>query len=243
MQQGSTNKDCGCHTPTGDGVEANEGRRWFDQDAVGWLVGEGIRHIHAADDKAELGYKRVVELLAGNDAATRTIAQLIHTVTADDVCLRWSLLHLLADVGDARAADVFTHVASEPVEPRERDRRCCESVRDGEVLVRTMAIEGLAKVSAAHKLGVERLFKVLEAQAEPALRVEAVKAILAAEPHAAERLKHMLPESLHFALTLKRARAESLAVEVEAKGMADAVRGMPVLGSARTSPAAQGDCR
>lgn len=242
MQQHAQN-DCGCRTQTADGVETKEGRRWFDQDAVAWLVGEGIRHLHGADEKAQLSYTRVVELLGRQEAATKTIGQLVHTISADDVSLRWGLLYLLAEVGDARASDVFFQVACEPIEPRERDRRACETPRDGEVLVRTMAIEGLAKITTAHRQSPDRLFRVIQAQPEPALRIEAVKAILAIDPGAADKLKELLPENLHFALTLKRVRAETLAVEFDTKERPDVVRGMPTLGQVKTTPTVTCGCR
>jgi hypothetical protein len=226
-----------CQTPTGDGMEVKDARQYFNQDAVSWLVGEGIRNLHACDDQQALAYRRIVELLAQSAAATKAVAQIVRSVAQEDVNLRWSLLYLLADTGDPAAADVFVRVACEPIEPRERDRRACETPRDGEVLVRTMAIEGLGRVAASHKEAVEKLYRVIEAQPEPALRIEAVKAILAAAPGEADRLKKILPESLHFALTLQRVKAESLAVEFE-KAATDKVRQMPHLDQVKTTPTA-----
>jgi hypothetical protein len=104
-----------------------------------------------------------------------------------------------------------------------------------------MAVAGLARVAAKRKDGIDMLFKVLEAQPERALRVEAVKAILEADPKATERVKSILPEALHFALELKKVRAEAIAVEAEARAV-DATRIAPVLGSKPQSPRSSNCC-
>ena len=79
------------------------------------------------------------------------------------------------------------------------------------------------------------LFKLLEAQPERALRVEAVKALLAADAGHAERIRAMLPKELHFTLELKTVRAESLAVEHETSRLDSAVRA-PFLDGTRAAP-------
>lgn len=234
-QQSNASPECGCRKITADGLDLGDTRRHFDMDATSWLVGEAIRHMNAADDKQELAYRRTTELLAQSATATKTIAQILYRVPRHDVNLRWALLYLLADIGDPHATGVFIEAAVEAIEPRERDRRACETPRDGEVLVRTMAIEGLARVTAAHKLGTDMLYRIIEAQPEPALRIEAVKAILDMAPNEAERLKKTLPEQLHFALSLKRVKAESLAVEFDSKAT-DMVKQMPQLGAVKTTP-------
>jgi|KBSMisStaDraftv2_1062788.scaffolds.fasta_scaffold460931_2 hypothetical protein len=235
-QQSNTTPDCGCKKVTADAMDISDARRHFDMDATSWLVGEAIRHMNAADDKQELAYRRTTELLAQSSEATKTIAQILYRAPRDDINLRWALLYLLADIGDAHSAPVFAEAAVEAIEPRERDRRACETPRDGEVLVRTMAIEGLARVATTHKLGTDLLYRIIEAQPEPALRIEAVKAILAMSPNEAEKLKKILPEQLHFALSLQRVKAETLAVEFDSKAT-DMVKQMPQLGAVKTTPA------
>lgn len=159
--------------------------------------------------------------------ATSTIGAILQRVPREDVSLRWSLLYVLAETGDARAADLFMEVASARI-GMERDPRACEGPYDGEVLVRTMAVEGLGRLAGKDQGVIDRLRRVIEAQPDQAMRTEAIKAILAAFPQEAERLRHVLPEELHFALALRHVRAQSLAVEHEASKL-DTVRAMPSL--------------
>lgn len=221
----------------GDGMDANDrSRAVFNRDPVAWLVGQGLRHLNAADADGELGLVRVIELLRGSGAASASIGQALHECAQDDHSLRWSLLYLLDAVDEARAAEVFFRAAAEPVPSADRYPRGCETPRDGEVLVRTMAVAGLARRALQDKDAVQLLFKLLEAQPERALRVETVKALLAADPAHAERIRSMLPRDLHFALDLKRVRAEVLAVEHEPVSRSDGTPRGPELGSKRRAP-------
>ena len=219
--------------PTGDRAAIQTGRRHFDADATSWLVGEAIARLHSDDCEGQGGHQRAVELLARLDAGS-AVGAVFNAAPREDTALRWSLLYVLAETADPKAADLFARVAMEPIRV-ERDRRVCESLYDGEVLVRTMAIEGLARLAARDAGIVDLLHKVLEAQPDRALRIETAKAILAAAPKEVERLKKSLPEELHFALTLKHVRAQSLAVEYEASAV-DKVRAMPDLDRASTRP-------
>ena len=223
--------------PGGDGVDAaDRSRAVFHRDPVAWLVGQGIRHLNAADADGELGLLRVTELLRASGTASAAIGQALHDCDPDDHSLRWSLLYLLDAVDDAHAAEVFFRAAAEPVPAADRYPRGCETPRDGEVLVRTMAVAGLARRARKDADAVGLLFKLLEAQPERALRVEAVKALLAADAQLAERIRSMLPQELHFALELKHVRAEVLAVEHEPVTRADVVQRGPELGSRRRAP-------
>ena len=222
---------------SGDGVvDADDrSRQVFNRDAVAWLVGQGIRHLNAADADGEHALLRVRELLQRADAASATIAQALHDCAQDDHSLRWSLLYLLDGLDDPRAAEVFYRAAAEPVPAADRYPRGCETPRDGEVLVRTMAIAGLARRARGDAKAADMLFKLLEAQPERALRVETVKALMAADPGHAERIRALLPQELHFALELKTVRAEALAVEHETSRVDGAVRA-PVLDGTRVAP-------
>lgn len=221
----------------GDGLDASDrSRAVFHRDPVAWLVGQGIRHLNATDADGELGLMRVIELLRVSGTASATIDQALHDCDDDDHSLRWSLLYLLDAVDEARAAEVFFRAAAEPVPSADRYPRGCETPRDGEVLVRTMAVAGLARRARQDADAVGLLFKLLEAQPERALRVEAVKALLAVDPQLAERIRSMLPKDLHFALELKQVRAEVLAVEHEPLTRADTVQRGPELGSKRRAP-------
>jgi HEAT repeat protein len=224
---------------TADRVTAETARRHFDADATSWLVGEAIARLHSEDLEGQGGFKRAVELMA-RVGSTAAVGAILDVAPGDDVPLRWSLLYVLAETGDPEAARLFARAAMEPIHG-ERDRVGCESAYDGEVLVRTMAIEGLGRLAERDSGLLGLLYEVLKAQPERALRVEAVKAILAVAPDEAERLRETLPEDLHFALRLKQARAQTLAVEYEA-GAVDTVRAMPSLDRSNPRPTTRNCC-
>lgn len=227
MPRKSDKKNCACEV-TGDGLGVEPGRRLYDQDATAWLVGEGVRHMNAADAEGELAYVRVLELLRKTEEAASTIARVASIAPAEDISLRWSLLYLLADLEEARGLDVFLATAIEAVPARSRESRGCESARDGEILVRTMAIEGLGRLASSDKHALHALFEVIERQAEPALRIEAVKAVLSVAPDQVDRLREILPEDLRFAVDIKKVRAEVLDVDFDSKAV-DKVRRTPSL--------------
>lgn len=233
---GKGKEECDCEDRT-DGLEVRAGRRLFDDDAAAWLVGQGLAHMNACDEEGELAYKRVVELLSESENASSTIARVLRTVPRSDVSLRWSLLYLLAEVTKPEALDVFCDVALEPIDPRARDAQGCESPRDGEILVGTMAIEGIARLARSERGAVERLYQVIEGQPDRALRIEAVKALVAVVPKDkdAKRLRDVLPEALHFAIDLKIVPAQGLAVEYDSKA-SDKVRKVPSLDQVPTNP-------
>lgn len=182
-----------------------------------------------------MAFKRTVELLEKMPEAAAAIVQAFHDAPREDHSLRWALLYLLAEVGGPSAAEMFFKAAAEPVPSRDRYPQGCETPRDGEVLVRTMAIAGLARTGPKNKNAIELLYKLLEAQPERALRIETVKALMAVDPNAAGRIKETLPKELHFAIGITKVRAEALAVEHETKAI-DKARLAPKLGTRPSSP-------
>jgi hypothetical protein len=233
MPRKTNTKDCACET-TGDGVDPRLGRRLFDHDAVAWLVGEGVRHMNAVEPDGEMSYFRVLELLRTSEDAVHAIGRVLSIAPADDSNLRWSLLYLLAELDQPRSLELFLKVALDKISPRPRDGQGCESARDGEVLVATMAIDGLGRLARGEAAAIDALFRIVEAQEEAALRIEAVKAILAVAPDAADRLAKMLPENLVYAIDLKVERAEALHVEFDSTAV-DKVRRIPSLDRAKAA--------
>ncbi len=195
-----------------DSADGNEGGRHFDGSATSWLVGEGIRHLHAADKEGELAYARVIELLRECKDAVETTAQLAQRVPADDVGLRWSLLQLRGDVGQPQAADFLVGAALARL-PEHDPQQGCEGPRDGAVLLGTMAVEALQRVASRHEEIAELLLKVVAARPAQPILIEAIKA--AADLGLRERLPDLLPKDDHWMLDIRRARIEEIAAEVE----------------------------
>lgn len=223
-----------------DRLEISEGYRYFDGPS-GWLVGQAVGLLNARDEVVAAGYRRVVELLGERGDTVSSVKEILDRVPAEDVPLRWSLLYVLADVGDPRAIPLFEEVASAAVAQRDEERSACESTWDGEVLVRTMAIEALGRfVSTGQEAdtAVRALVGVLGSQRETALRVEAVKAL---GERAYVSAGVLLGDDERWMLDLKTVRFEELAVDVERAEVADRRSSVPLLTDRRTAPAAHPD--
>lgn len=207
-----------CCEITGDGLQSSHDPTRFAATSAGWLIGQAVKNMHADDDEGRLSYQRATELLAHDKTGTEVAARLLKETQNGDPMLRWSLLYVLADAAPAGVGELLTHVASEALPTVNRDSRACENPRDLELLVRTMAIEGLAQV--ADRQGMEttqrQLMAVLERQLDPALRIEAVKALMRLAPGSADAIRKVLPEELHFAIGLRKSDPQR-DLQVEAK--------------------------
>ena len=207
--------NCTPGSKDGDGsdrAEGSHGGRYFDDSAMAWLVGEAVRHLNAAGEEAELAYKRAIELLRSRKDSTEVVTQLAHRVPADDIGLRWGLVHVLGDVGQADAADFLLHTALARL-PEHDARQGCEGPRDGAVLVATMAVEALQRVAAGNKDVAEAVLKLAAARPARPILIEAVKA--AGALGLGEKLREILPKEDHWMLDIRRARVEELHAEPE----------------------------
>jgi hypothetical protein len=232
----SETRDCSCHCSGAE--QANEPAKWIARDPATWLIGQVLSTLHSDCDNSKQAHQQSLQMLGKMEDASTAIGQLVHNAPEHDHSLKWALLHILSNLKREDSADIFLRVAAEPVRGEEAYGKGCETARSGEILVRTMAIEGLSEVVKTNKHFIEYLWKLLDAQTERSLRIEIVKAILAADPDAIGRLKDMLPKDLHFALELKHVTTDSLAVDFDGKPLEN-LRIAPVLGSRNVSPSVQ----
>ncbi len=208
------NPDKRNQTSGGDSVEQMPGERPFDVSATGWLVGEGIRYLNTPGKEGELAYNRVIELLRANRDAGETLINMLRQHGSGDAPLRWSLLYLLGDVGDATAAESLVRFAVEPV-PDEGRGEGCEGSRDAELLVRTRAVGALRSVVDRHPDAREHLLKIVSEKPDRAILIEAVKA--AADVGLKERIRELLPHEDQSILEIRQARVEDVIADPEQK--------------------------
>jgi hypothetical protein len=106
--------------------------------------------------------------------AVETLKILVQRTPSYDLPLKWNLLRLLGALEDPAAADFLAGVAIEPVP--EAAGHNGGSRYDGELRVRTMAIEALLQIAARHKTASESLLRVVAARPVRPILVEALKA-------------------------------------------------------------------
>lgn len=196
-----------------DALELGGETRPFDVSATAWLMGQGVHYLNNADKESELAYQRIVELLrrCGKDIQ-ETSAGLYQQINQGDAALRWNLLYLMGDVGKADAADFLTGIALTKL-PEATPDQGCEGARDMEMLVSTMAIHALHRISTRQPEVSESLLKIVAARPERPILVEAVK--VSVELGLKDKLHDLLDKDSHWMLDLRRARAEELVAEPE----------------------------
>lgn len=141
-----------------------------------WLISQALRLLNTDGKSAELGYAHVLELLKDRRDAVSMTFELLRSAPAEDVGLRWSALHIVGDIEDLSAAKYLFRESLKPLPKRCREKEGCEGPRDGELLVRTMAVEALRRVAARHEEARGLVLELIEQRPEQPVLIEAVKA-------------------------------------------------------------------
>ena len=207
--------DCGQSTSSdgSDRLEVVAGARLFDRSATAWLLGQAVRYLNTADKEGELAYTRVVEVLrrSGTDLVD-TVAGLFQQVKAGDTSLRWSLLYVVGDAADAGAADFLMRAALKPL-PDAKEDAGCESDRDMEMLVCTMAVHSLHRVAGRHAEVSQALLKIVSAKPARPILIEAVKA--ASQLGLTDGVRGILTAEEQWMVDIRQARIQEFHADPE----------------------------
>jgi hypothetical protein len=217
-----------------DSLEVNAGSRPFDISATAWLLGQAVRYLNTADKEGEFAYTRVVEVLrrSSNDLL-ETLNGLFRQVKSGDTALRWNLLYVLGDVGDGSAAEFLVRVALKPL-PETREDLGCETDRDMEMLVSTMAVHALQKVARRHPEVSDGLLKIVSARPARPILIEAVK--VANELGLKDKVRDILTREEHWMLDIRQARVQEVFAEPEREDGKERGFTPPKSGSLYTAP-------
>lgn len=226
-----------------DVFQLRDGDPQLERHPGAWLIVQGIRYLHAVDEAGMLAYRHVVELLKTREDVPTLFVEALATADEHDIPLRWGLLYLLADLEDPATVDIFLSAAAAALPTRPADGHGCTGVRDGEMLIRTMAIAGLARVPGKAEAIEQGLFALLRKLEERALRIEVVKALLKRNPRNGERIREILPEDDRFMLYLRCADEKELALEVERAEVKEKLARAPRLDRSNLAPSAACHCK
>lgn len=191
-----------------DRLEESGASRPFDGSATSWLLSQAVRALNTPDKEGEAAYGRSVELLrrCANDLA-EVVRGIFRQTRSGDSPLRWNLLYVVGDVGDESAVDFLVGTALTAL-PEVRENLGCETDRDMEILVSTMAIHALGSVAKRHPNAADGVLKVVSARPAKALLVEAVK--VAVDLGLREKAQHILPREDHWIFDIRRAHTQEL---------------------------------
>jgi hypothetical protein len=121
-------------------------------------------------------------------------------------------LYVLGDVGDEHAAEFLVAAALNPV-PDARPDAGCESDRDMEILVSTMAVHALHRVATRHPKMADDVLKVVSATPARPILIEAVK--VAVDLGLRERVLPLLAKDDHWMIDIRRVRPQELFADPE----------------------------
>jgi len=185
----------------------------------------------AFTDSDEVGLDATVRELRLDEQALESAIRL-YEASHEDRMLRWAIVYLAAKIGAAGTAQWFRRVVDDelPALPPGAAQGC-QSPRDEEVLVRVMAVEGLARRDASKATteeGLEALAAIAGAHDDAAVRSAAVLQLLRIRPGAAAELRLRLPDdSMHLLDARLHAQPTDLGEGLEPGGLVAPSSGLP----------------
>lgn len=209
-----------------------------DASTTQWLIQQIISVVHQLNGEESPAHRRLGELLRSRPDLVDEARDLYDRLGRKDPMSRWSLLYALSDIFDERAAEFLTTVALSPLP--EEDPKHCQSVRDTEVLVQTMAIEALRRLTGRAPDVGEFLLRIVSAKPTRPLLVEAVKACRSLG--LTDRVKPMLPHDSYWMLELRQAERGEFVATVERKEDIQAVLSPPRRPFRTTKPRVDPSC-
>jgi hypothetical protein len=153
---------------------------------------------------AETAYRQVVELLTTRDDAEQTLFKVLRSASSEDIGQRWCALFVVGDIGRKTAGEQLFRAAVESLPKSchdDKDFVGCEGPRDGEILVRTMAVEALQRVAERHEEVAEFVVKLVAARPDQAVLIEAVKASRAL--NLTDKVREVLRKEDHWMLDIR----------------------------------------
>lgn len=193
-----------------DNLEVRNGGVSFEQSGrTAWILAEAVRHLNRADKEADAAYARAVDVLRefGRDVL-ETVIGLFRHVQSGDAALRWNALHVLGDAGGEGAAAFLVRTALAPLPDTESDRGC-ESGRDMEVLVCTMAVQALQRLADRHPAEAsEAILDIVSQRPAQPILIEAVK--VAVELKLDEKARGILAEGDRWILDIRPSRIQEV---------------------------------
>jgi hypothetical protein len=126
---------------------------------VNALIVEAVNRMGGVGDDAEENYRRALAALKGRvDEVVDIVAAEYEALPEEQYLDRWSLVQLLSELRDPKAVKILNGIVASKIPPEKfKESHDFSSVIE-EVIIRTTAIDGLAKLSAD---GVEEARRAL----------------------------------------------------------------------------------
>lgn len=193
-----------------------------------------MRYLNTAGKEGEFGYTRAVEALrhCSHDLLD-TVNGIFRQVKSGDTALRWNLLYVLGDAGDRSAADFLVRTALNKL-PEAIEEEGCQSGRDMELLVSTMAVHAIHKVATRHPETADALLQIISKRPDRAILIEAVK--VATELGLKDKVRGVLREEDYWILDIRKARTEEVVADPEREDGKERGFTPPKSGSLYTAP-------
>ncbi|UUV31120.1 hypothetical protein NQK81_41270 [Amycolatopsis roodepoortensis] len=140
--------------PGGDNLEAgpdSSGLGSFSDSEIGELVTQATETMAASGEDAERNYQRSLDRLRERaDDVVPALGAQYDALSEEQYLERWGLVQLLTDLRHPAAASVLENVLRQPIPPeRSDDPAHGISTVGEEVIIRTTAVEALARLASA----------------------------------------------------------------------------------------------
>ena len=169
------------------------------------LLRDAVHRMNASGDDAESHYQGALSALRQAGAeAIGGLAQELRARDPYDCVNRWALVQLLTDLRDARALRVLESIVASSL-PAERSPDPHGSTVARELVVRTTAVEGIARLAIAGSSEASAALLKLATHSVRSVRIAAVLACVEqGGERAREELQRRMPESDHWMLDIRR---------------------------------------
>jgi len=169
-------------------------------------VRAAIATMSAAGQAAEANYQaELLALVSNPQAAIAAIGNMYRTTPEDAYIARWSQVHLLSDLRQNAALELFDSILSTPIPPEKMPNMITYSTVGEEVMIRTTAIEGITRLAAKgdHK-ALDLLRKYVKHEALSVKRAAIQGYLETGGSNAREELRKILPEKDEWLLDIRR---------------------------------------
>lgn len=151
-----------------------------------------------SDDDPD-AFDRSIEDLR-NDSSFLETAESLYESQPEDSSFRWGVLYVVSRVAPLGAMTWLETIALQDLPDEDDAASFCETKRDGELLVGTMAVEGLGLLTKTDGVDVvlKSLQTVISGDVDPAIRSAAVVQFLKIDAASRDRIRALLPKRMEY---------------------------------------------
>ena len=194
----------------GDSVELQKsshpfGFRASPDNPINAQIVEAINRMGGGGEDAEAAYQSSLDALRRQSKKVASIVAVEYNELPEEQYLdRWSLVQLLAELKDTSSLQVLDEIVSSQIPPERSTETHSFSTVGEEVMIRTTAIEAIARIASKNKQALEILLKHAQNRNFSIKRAAIQGYLEQGGKDAREVLTKALPKKDHYILDIRR---------------------------------------